>query len=118
AAPTGGSSSRCDPDGDRACQNDTDCAFVLSGQLESVAYQCRDQCVTEAEPEACVVDCVRMELGASAACSRCFADLAACVDAFCFVACFPEPQSVDCRDCLALYDCSTELEICGGVALE
>lgn len=118
AAPTGGLTASCDPAGDGACQNETDCAFVLSGQLESAAYQCADQCFAEQEPEACAVDCVRMELGASEACSSCFADLAACADEFCFVACFPDPESSDCRDCLELFDCSTELEICGGVTLD
>lgn len=113
----GGAVALCDVTGDGVCQNETDCAFVLSGQLESAAYQCEDECVAEESPEECAVACIQMELGASEACSTCFAELAACADQSCFGACSADPESLGCRDCLEQYGCTSDVEACGGITL-
>lgn len=110
--------SACDPQGDGACENETDCPFVASGQLQSTAYQCGEVCGGDGEPEACAVDCVAMELGSSRACSTCYAELVGCTNNACFVDCSAEPSSDVCKRCLEENACAGELEACGGITIE
>jgi hypothetical protein len=114
----GGLGLACDPQGDAACQNETDCPFVTSGQLQSAAYQCGENCGEEDDPEACAVECISGELDATQDCSSCYAQLVACSNEFCFPECTPNPSSQDCKDCLDVNDCSDEFAECGGIELE
>lgn len=111
----GGFGLACDPRGTAACENETDCPFVTSGQLQSTAFECGEICGVEVEVEICAVTCVTMELSSTVACSACYAQLVTCANERCFTECFADPSSGVCQRCLGESACASELEECGGV---
>ncbi len=108
----------CDPGGDGACENDTDCEFVESGEARTVATACGFECQAEPEPDRaqCAVDCIDMELGMTEECSGCYAALVACTAEFCLEPCVAGSTTPACQSCQA-ENCFPDFEDCSGLDL-
>lgn len=106
----------CVPLESAACDNEGDCPFVESGQLDSAAVECRTECVLVEEVESCVVTCLVMELGASASCAACYAAFTSCRAEACFVECAVDPRTAECAACVTEAGCGEEFVECSGVS--
>lgn len=121
AAGSGGlpSATLCDPTDDGACENETDCEFVESGEARNVATVCGQSCNGEPEAEraACAADCINMELGMTAECSTCYSTLVGCTFENCLAECVADPAAAVCQQCQA-QNCFDDFEDCSGLDLD
>lgn len=106
----------CDPEVDGVCQNAMDCPFVESGQARQVAGECGQSCLVVEDPN-CVVDCMLEErdLAMSNECATCYGDAATCAIMECAAACFEDPESAGCQECLMESGCRETFNECSGL---
>lgn len=84
----------CDPHGDGACQNCSDCQKVESGEAKAAAKACGTDCGTDRD---CATRCVKDRINPSDACTACLVDLYDCLINNCLVECVG--SSEQCSQC-------------------
>ena len=97
----GGMNVECTPGGGGACQNDTDCPKVESGEARMDSQTCGRSCLEEPEeePAMCTVGCIVQEAAITQACAVCYATLAGCAADNCLAECGSAPASDACNQC-------------------
>ncbi len=99
--------------GNGACTNPADEAELgRNVDLSELAGACALACIGQDPQEPCVVNCVQMNTGFSAACGACVGQLVACLGAACFIPCTFQ-DDVDCFDCRQS-SCDPAFERCSG----
>jgi len=113
----GGMNVECTPGGGGACQNDTDCPKVESGEARTDSQTCGRSCLEEPEEEQamCTVGCIVQEAAITQACAVCYATLAGCAADNCLAECGSAPASDACNQCQIDEGCRGAFDTCSGL---
>jgi hypothetical protein len=111
----GGANVTCTPGGGGACQNDTDCPKVESGEARSTAQTCGLGCQQDDDPATCSVGCIVRDAQISAGCAACYAALVGCASQNCLAPCAADPRSAACNQCQIDSGCRDNFDSCSGL---
>lgn len=103
----------CDPAEATACQNDTDCPFVVDGTARVTAGECGKGCL--GKEETCARDCVLDMLEMTEECAGCYADTVNCSIANCAALCIADTEAQKCKDCQVESGCREAFNTCSGL---
>ena len=115
-ATTGGTSNGnvgCDPAEATACQNDTDCPFVVDGTARLTAGECGKGCL--GKEETCARDCVLEMLEMTDECAGCYADTVNCTIKNCAALCIADTEAAKCKECQIEKGCRESFNDCSGL---
>jgi len=113
---TGGTSSGnvgCDPAEATACQNETDCQFVVDGTARLEAGECGKGCI--GKEESCSLDCLLGALEMTNECASCYADTVNCSIKNCAGKCIADTEAQQCKDCQVEFGCREAFNTCSGL---
>ena len=111
----GGMNVVCTPGGGGACQNDTDCPKVESGEARMDSQTCGLRCLQNDDPPTCTVGCIVDEAAITQACAVCYATLAGCARDNCLAPCSMDPASTECNQCQIDEGCRSDFDDCSGL---
>jgi hypothetical protein len=102
----------CQAGGAGACHGDADCAIIDGRDVSAVASSCAIGCA-EANPAACILDCVQQRAGVTAGCASCFLAESSCVFGPCLEECALARGGDACGRCRVRERCFDALTVCG-----
>ncbi|HVR18665.1 MAG TPA: hypothetical protein VMS65_03180 [Polyangiaceae bacterium] len=111
----GGMNVECTPGGGGACQNETDCPKVESGEARMDSQTCGLRCLENADPGMCTVGCIVQEAAVTQACAICYATLAGCAADNCLAQCSADAASAECNQCQIDSGCRSAFDDCSGL---
>jgi hypothetical protein len=111
----GGANVSCTPGGGGACQNETDCPKVVSGEARSTSQVCGLSCREDDDPATCSVGCIVRDAEITQACAVCYATLVGCAAENCLVPCSADPAGTDCVQCQIDSGCRSGFDDCSGL---
>ena len=105
----------CTPGEDGACQNETDCPKVESGEAREVSQDCGLECQAEDDPGMCAVGCIVMDAEITQECAVCYATLVGCAAENCLAECTTAPDGDACTMCQIESGCRGGFDDCSGL---
>jgi hypothetical protein len=111
----GGSSVTCTPGGDGACENETDCPKVVSGEARESAQICGVSCLESDDQGTCTVGCIVGDVQITQACAVCYATLVGCAAQYCLGTCGADPAGAECVQCQIDSGCRDGFDACSGL---
>ena len=112
---TGSQNVMCDPEADTACQNETDCDAVESGDARMSAQSCGLGCLEDDDPGTCAVSCIVEDTSISSECASCYAGSVECASENCLADCAANPASDECTQCQIDAGCRSDFNDCSGL---
>jgi hypothetical protein len=101
----------CNVDGDKPCENASDCMAIVSGEMQAASPTCGFQCF--GVEEGCDAPCLEEEAGLSAECAECQEPAFNCVAENCLAQCGGAGMEEQCSACI-VENCSAEVSACNG----
>ena len=111
----GGQNVECTPGAGGACQNDTDCPKVETGEVRTTAQTCGRGCQQDPDPAACAVGCIVSGAEVTMPCAACYAALVGCASQNCLAECGADPASDACNQCQVSSGCRGTFDSCSGL---
>ena len=97
------------------CTNEADGAIIQAGDPTGAAQNCGLGCLSNADPGACSMECMKTETGLSDGCSGCYVATIMCTIDKCVAQCAVDPSSDDCGTCQVEAGCISAFYACSGL---
>ena len=111
----------CDPAGEAACENDTDCPLVENGSAKAKATECGKACLGTPAEDLCTENCIVDQLHTTRGCAGCLDVFFSCLFERCVAPCLTGTPA-ECTTCsrnepTPETSCSGGFFVCSGAVL-